>query len=174
MEQTKQPPKINFAHFLGKFPEVELPVTLGEESHHAFSQENEPMPPMMIEQFILPVEQAPADDYTEFVPCMKVPKTGDFHAIIYWRAGLLNYQYTLATFTNKGEWIDKRVIAGTFSDGETLTTSVATIDEDWMIYIVSGNAGGNGTAYDASSSTAYKLELLPDGKIANTLTMEGS
>ncbi len=167
MEKTKHPRRISFSHFLEKFPEVELPVTLGEEAHHAFARENSPMPVQMIEQFILPIEQEPADDYTEFVACMKIPKTGDFHAIIYWRAGLLNYQYTLATFTNKGEWIDKRVIAGTFSDGEMLTTSVATIDEEWVIYVVTGRAGAADPSYDASSSMAYKLELLPDGKIAN-------
>ncbi len=167
MDKTRQPPRISFSHFLEKFPEVELPVTLGEEAHHAFSRQNGPLPPLMIEQFILPLEEEEADDYTEFVPCMKIPETGEFHAIIYWRAGLLNYQYTLASFTKKGELIDKRIIAGTFSDGDTLTTSVVTIDEEWTIYIVSGQSSSGDKDYDAASSTAYKLELLPEGRIVN-------
>ena len=167
MENTKRPPRVSFSHFLNKFPEVELPAILAEEAHHAFSQNNDPLPALMIEQFILPLEDQQVDDYTEFVPCMKIPGTHDFHAIIYWRAGLMNYQYMLACFTKKGELIDKRVIAGTFSDGDTLTTSVATIDEDWVISIVSGQAGVGEKEYDPSSSTAYQLELLPDGKIVN-------
>lgn len=121
----------------------------------------------MIEQFILPLEDQEVDDYTEFVPCMRIPETHDFHAVIYWRAGLMNYQYTLACFTKKGELIDKRVIAGTFSDGDVLTTSVATIDEDWSIYIVTGQSSPGEKNYDASSSTAYQLELLPEGRIVN-------
>ncbi|MCB0376401.1 MAG: hypothetical protein KDD04_10820 [Sinomicrobium sp.] len=167
MKKTQQLPKMSFSHFLEKFPEVDLPVTLAEESHHAFSLKNDPLPALLIEQFILPLEVREVDDYTEFIPCMRIPDTHEFHAIIYWRAGLLNYQYTLACFTKKGELIDKRVIAGTFSDGDTLTTSVATIDEDWLIYIVSGQARPGDRNYDPSSSTAYKLELLPEGQIVN-------
>ncbi|MCB0587729.1 MAG: hypothetical protein KDD06_20725 [Phaeodactylibacter sp.] len=169
MEKTRKPPRVSFSHFLEKFPEVELPITLAEEAHHAFSQKNEPLPPLMIEQFILPLEEQGIDDYTEFVACMRIPETHEFHAVIYWRAGLLNYQYTLATFTKKGELIDKRVIGGTFSDGVVLTSSVVTIDEDWTIYVVSGQARPGEKDYDASSSTAYKLELLPEGQIVNSI-----
>ena len=53
---------MSFSHFLEKFPEVELPITLAEEAHHAFSQKNEPLPPLMIEQFILPLEEQGIDD----------------------------------------------------------------------------------------------------------------
>lgn len=167
MEKPQRAPKVSFSHFLKKFPVVELPVTLAEEAHHAFSSKNGPLPALMAEQFVLPLEGQAADDYTEFVPCMKIPETGEIHAVIYWRAGLLNYQYTLACFTQKGELIDKRIIAGTFSDGEVLTSSVATIDEDWTIYVVSGQVKSDEKDYDPSSSTAVKLELLPEGKIVN-------
>jgi hypothetical protein len=168
MDNTKKNRKINFSHFLEKFPEVALPATLGDETHHQFSQENDPLPKLMVEQFILPLEEMPADEFTEFVACFKIPDTHEFHTLVYWRAGLMNYQYTLATFTKKGELIDKRVIAGTFSDGNTLIKSIATIDEDWEIFIISGQTGTDRQKkYDASTSTAYKLELLPDGKIKN-------
>lgn len=162
MKQTK----IKFSHFLEKFPEVELPVTLSDESHLDFSRMNDPLPQAMVEEFILPLEQIPEDEYTEFIACFRLGDTDDFHSIVYWRAGLMNYQYTLATFTKKGEFIDKQVIAGTFSDGDTLTKSIATIDEDWEILIVSGQSSASrDEQYDASSSTAHKLELLPDGSI---------
>ncbi len=170
MDQPKRQPKVSFSHFLEKFPEIKLPVTLGEEAHHAFSQKNDPLHPAMIEQFILPYEEVPADEFTEFVPCMRIPDTHDFHAIIYWRAMLMAYQYTLATFTKKGELIDQKVIAGTISQGETLTTSVATIEDDWTIYIVSGQtAQGRPGHYDPTQSTANKFELLPEGQITETV-----
>lgn len=168
MNNIRKNQKINFSHFLEKFPEVELPATLGDETHHQFSRENAPLPGLMVEQFILPLEEMPADEYTEFIACFRIPDTHEFHGVVYWRAGLMNYQYKLVTFTKKGELIDQRVIAGTFSDGNTLTKSVATIDEDWTIFIISGQAGADREKkYDASASTAYKLELLPDGTIKN-------
>jgi hypothetical protein len=164
-EKKPKAPKVSFSHFIQKFPEVELPIILAEEAHHAFSQQNEPLPGLMVEQFILPIEQEPIDEFTEFVPCVRIPETHDFIAIIYWRAGLMNYQYSLVTFTKKGELIDKKVIGGTYSNGETLTTSVATLDEDWTIYIASGQSQqGN---FEPSASTAYQLELLPEGHIIN-------
>lgn len=163
-----QQSKIDFSLFLNKFPVVELPATLSEETHHDFSRTNDPLPQVMLDHYILPLEERESDEFTEFVACFQLPKTKGFYAIVYWRASLMNYQYTLATFTNKGEFIDKRVIAGTFSDGNTLTRSIATIDEDLEILIVSGQVqAGHEEEYDASTSTAYTLELLPDGKVIN-------
>ena len=158
---------VSFEDFLKKFPELELPITLGEDSHHEFSKTNDPLSDLLIEQFILPVEDGPIDEFTEFLACLKIPNTYEFQAVIYWKASLMSYQYSLITFTKKGLLIDKRVIAGTFSDGELLTRSMATIDEDWVIYVVSGQTSSSESAYDSSTSTAYKLELLPDGKIIN-------
>ena len=165
MKQKQQ--NIKFDHFLEKFPEIDFPITLGEDTHHSFSQKNDPLPALMINRYILPLEEG-IDELTEFVPCFRIINTKNFHAIVYWRAGLMNYQYVLATFTQKGLLIDKHVIAGTFSDGRVLTQSVATIDEDWIISIASGQSLNESADYDAATSTAYQLELLPDGKIVRS------
>jgi len=160
--------KISFASFLEKFPEVRLPVILNDEIHHDFSQHNEPFNALMIERFIAPIEEDPVDDLTEFIACFKIPDTGEFHAVVYWKAALLNYQYTLATFTKTGLLVDKRVIAGLFSDGKMLISSVATIDEDWCIHVVSGQTEANSFhLYDATNSKISELELLPEGKIVD-------
>lgn len=158
---------VKFENFLSRFPIVKPPFTIGEDSHHTFSKKNDPLQQLMINQFILPHEGGIQDEYTEYVPCIKIPDTYQFHAVIYWKAGLMDYQYVLITLTDKGELIDKRIIAGTFSDGQTLTTSVATMDEDWVIAVASGQANTSSSQYDASSSRAYKLELIPDGTIVN-------
>ena len=159
--------KVNFPDLLECFPEVELPVTLGDKTHLDFSKHNEPLPHAITTAFLAPIEQAELDDYTEYIACFRVPKTYDFHAIVYWKAELLNYTYTLATFSKGGQLIDKRVIAGTFSDGNNITQSIATIDEDWMIYVLSGQSE-TGENYDPASSKAMELELLPDGFITET------
>jgi hypothetical protein len=79
----------------------------------------------------------------------------------------MNYQYVMATYDNKsGALIDVRVLGGTFSDGRVITRSIATIDDDWIIYVVSGQTeGSEDETYDARRSRAVEFELLADGKI---------
>jgi hypothetical protein len=159
-------PTVPFAQFLAKFPEIELPVILHEEIHHAFSAENDPLTNAMIRQYLLPIEEMDElDDLTEFVPCFQLPNTEGFHALVYWKAGLMNYQYTLVTFTQKGEFIDRSVIGGTYLQEEILTLSVATINEENEIYIASGQSKAADGNYDPTTSTAIEMELLPDGQI---------
>ena len=153
--------KVRFEDFLEKFPEIELPVTLSDESAIEFSKNNDPIPVLMIQQFI----DQDDDELTEYIACLRIPKTDDFHAVIYWKAALMTYQYVLATYSKNGVLIDKSVIAGTYSDGKSLTKSVATIDEDWIIYIVTGKAAADAPTYDASTSNVFNLELLATGEI---------
>lgn len=160
-----KPPKVTFQDFLDRFPEIELPVTLTTENQIEFSRTNQPLPQVMVERLIAAIEGEAPDEFTEFIPCFQIPQTHDFHAIVYWKGGLMNHQYILATLSKKGELIDKAAIAGTYSDGEALVQSVATIEEDWIIYIISGKSQGNETTYDANSSKAFNLELLATGEI---------
>ena len=156
---------VSFSHFLEKFPQVDLPVTLTSDSSRHFSQLNDPFPALMVQQFILPYDPVPEDEFTEYVPCLKIPGTVGFKALVYWKASLLNYGYTLITFTEKGEFIDKKGIAGTKVEGDALALSVATIDEDWVIHIVGGVSSVTNQNYDPSKSQSFQLELLPTGKI---------
>lgn len=156
---------VQFEHFLEKFPVIDLPITLSPDSAHIFSKKNDPLPPLMVNQYIAPFEEDPIDEYTEYVACFRLPNTYGIHAVVYWKAGLLNYHFTLMTFSKEGIKIDRKVIAGTFSDGATLTQSVATIDEVWEIHIVTGQQAVDTGNYDASTSRAHQLELLPEGEI---------
>ena len=160
---------INFKQFLTYFPEMELPLTLTTDTHHIFSRDNKPLPFLGIQQFILPHDETEIDDLTEFVPCFRLPKTIDFHAIVYWKAGFLSYEYYMMTFDKKGNFISKRSIGGTKTVGDTLVQAVATIEDDWIIYVVEGGATINkkNTLYNAASSKTYNIELLATGKIIN-------
>jgi len=157
--------KLKFQDFLFKFPEVELPVTLSEETASIFSKENDPMSSAMAHQFINVFENRDMDDMTEYVPCFKIPRTDAFHAVVYWKAELMNYQFVLITYDKSGNFIDSRTLAGTTSNGDIILKSVATVEEDWNIYIVSGAQTQVVDIYDAGTSTTTDLELLPDGQI---------
>ncbi|MDX2135892.1 MAG: hypothetical protein SFV52_13975 [Saprospiraceae bacterium] len=159
----------SFADFVRKFPPVTPPLTLGEDAHHVFSLENEPLSAEMISRFIHPFLQnnEPDDEFTEYVPCLAVEDVEKFVALIWWRAGLLQYSYYLSTYTPAGEPIQSRVIAGTRLVGEHIHRSVATMDEDHIIWIAEGEAEAReGLAiYDATNTRMKNLELLANGMI---------
>ena len=85
--------KVKFQNFLERFPIIDLPITLSDDLHHTFSKQNEPLNALMIAQYITFIEGELHDELTEFIPCFKIPETHDIHAIVYWKAGLMNYQY---------------------------------------------------------------------------------
>ncbi|MEM6376763.1 MAG: hypothetical protein AAF705_01040 [Bacteroidota bacterium] len=162
-------PKVTFDAFIEAFPAATLPMVLTEESIHHFNKANQPFPALMVDQYLSPLEGLESlDEFTEFIPCFRIEDITDFIAVVYYKAALLNHQYVLATFTKKAEVIDKKVIAGTFSDNQTLINSVATINEDWEIIIVSGTQPANEPyRFDPTKSTSQQLEILPVGKIVN-------
>jgi hypothetical protein len=155
-----------FAAFLKKFPEVKLHVSITEDTASEFGKENEPLNERMILDNILPIEgETEIDEMTEYVACFRLAGLKDIHAVVYWKASLLNYEYVLVTFEKNGKPITGQVIAGTTSNGKTIIRSVAKIDEDFTIYIVSGQVEGSDENYDATNSTAREIELLPDGRL---------
>ncbi|MBK9335863.1 MAG: hypothetical protein IPM98_04505 [Lewinellaceae bacterium] len=157
--------RYTFADFVGKFPTVHMPVILGEETHHVFARENQPLSDNMIAQFIHPTEPGALDDaFTEYVPCFAIADTDNFFALVWWKAELLNYEYVLATFTHKGELIDRRVIAFTRVTDGVITRAVATIDEEWEIFIAEGGSSDAGV-FDPTASRTYGLEILMNGTI---------
>ena len=163
----KKDKKLSFDGFLKKFPEIPLPVNLGENTHMDFSRQNDPIADIEIAEYIAPFDTAEIDEFTEFIACFRIPDLKEFQAIVYWRAGLMDYRYVLATYNKKGELIDQRVIAGMYSDGDKLTQSVATIDGDWVIHVGSGQSDAKTGKFDVKNNTTFNLELMPDGTIEN-------
>ncbi len=159
--------RYTFADFVGKFPPIPMPVTLGEHTHHVFSLENEPLPDAMVAQFIHPTDRTTQDDeFTEYVPCFAINDTERFIALVWWKAALLNYEYILATFTDKGELIDRRIIAYTrVQKNGRIHRAVATIDEEWVVFIAEGESADAGDAFDPTASRTYDVEILVDGTI---------
>lgn len=159
-------PQIRFEHFLEQFPELELPFTFNEEAVRTISRETPPISPRVIEQYILPVEPGKADELTEFIACLRLPEADNYAGVIYWRADLAQYHYTIATFDLKTqELIQRMVIAGTSYDGEELIQSHAILTEALMIYQVTGQGTGAEYDYRASTSTARRFQIAESGKI---------
>jgi len=95
----------------------------------------------------------------------QIPKTKDFVGIVYWKASLMTYEYILATFTNKGVLIDQQVLAGTTAEGSAIARTVATIDEEWDIFIVGGVEILTANSNDGTNSEAMKLTITDQGQI---------
>ena len=147
-----------FADFLLKFPPIELPAVLGENTHHAFSTENEPLSDKMIFDFISDEQ----DEFTEYVPCFLVGATPEFVSIVWWKASLLVYEYVLATFKIDGTPIARRVIASTKVVGETLHQMVAHISAELVIYIAEGRTIVKD--FDPLTTHSYTVQFLPNGE----------
>lgn len=159
-------PQIRFDHFLEQFPQIELPMTFSDDTARTMSKEIPPLPSRIIEQYILPLEPGMADELTEFVACLRLPDADDYVGLVYWRADLAQYHYTLVTINLKTqELIDRMVIAGTSYDGEEVTQSHCVLTEALMIYQVSGQSPGGTFDYTASNSTARRFQIAESGKI---------
>lgn len=150
---------------LACFPPIDPPITLSEEVAYRFSRENKPLPQKLIAELFSAWHKM--DEYTEIVPCFQLPMEEDFLAIVYWKGSLMSYEYILATLASNGVLINKKVIAGTISNGATVKSSVATIDEDGCVFTMVGEYN-EGEQYNPQNSSGYRFEMLPDGTIQNT------
>jgi hypothetical protein len=155
--------KVNFTNYLGRFPEIDLPVTLRDDSNHDF-EANPPLQDEMIEQYITRYEAVEVDDFTEYMACFQLPPNEKFQAIVYWKAGLLNYDFVIATHGKDGNMIDKKAIAGIKVVGQDIMRSIATIDADLAINIAEGMEI-NGGDFNADATKTRRFQILESGLI---------
>ncbi|MFK7946012.1 MAG: hypothetical protein AB8G11_00360 [Saprospiraceae bacterium] len=159
--------RVSFANFLNRFEEVELPISIGTETHLDFSSQNNPLPVAMIDKFLIKTGvMMELDEFTEVVPVMKIPNTDGFHAVIVWKAGLMKYEYWLMTFDKMERLIDKRNIAGTKVINNLLLHAVVSVTEQWEIHVIqNGRAADDENNYDPTKSLRYQFQILQDGFI---------
>jgi hypothetical protein len=143
---------INFSNFLSRFPEVEPPITLRDDSNHDF-EANPPLQDEMIEQYITRYEAVELDDFTEYMACFSLPKREKFQALVYWKAALLNYDFVIATFGKEGNMIDKKAIAGIKVVGQDIARSIAEGVEV------------NGGDFNADTTKARRFQIAENGLI---------
>ena len=157
--------KISFKFFLEKFPEHTLPVTLRADTYETLGNGIEPLPTLLIEQYLLE-EDEEDDGMTEHLACFRLPSHDKYEAVVYWKAGLLTYEYHLKTYTKDGVGvIDNHVIAGTVVIGDKMIESIATIQEDRIICIASGATQVETMEFDTANNKILYVEINDDGTI---------
>lgn len=145
------------------FPETTLPIVVSEDYLADYEAQSDPFPESFIHTFIAEWE-GEIDDYTEFIPCFRLPPEEKFRSIVYWRGGLLKYEFILVTLDPNGEKISKKIIANTIVDGPLIKKSVAGIEPDLIINIIAGQTL-DGEDFEAGNSQAFTMEILPSGEI---------
>ncbi|MDF1695479.1 MAG: hypothetical protein P1U56_06590 [Saprospiraceae bacterium] len=161
--------EIRLDELLSFFPEVELPIEITEDLVMTAESVNKVFPKVIVEEYIAIWEGGEDfDEFTEFVPILQIKEAEEFHALVYWKGGLMKYEYILVTLDKLGEFITRKPIASTLSDGKTVKKSVAKIDEDMIIHIMAGENEVNGK-YDPSRSQAFNMEILFSGDVIFSL-----
>ncbi len=156
--------KLTLKQYFKFFPVLELPVLLTEEVAIEFSRKNKPLTLEAVQEFIIPIESE-IDEFTEFVPCFRLPDTELFTGIVYWKASLLKKEYLMVTYDLKGNFICRRSIASSFLEEENIKKSVARIDENMTISIVAGHNESASTEYDPKQSKVFKIDIADDGQL---------
>lgn len=163
----------SFKVFLNHFSKETLPLTLSDENIGYFDRKNRPLSGDVIRQFIMQGSaEEDEEEMTEFIACNIIPDTKKFHAVVYWKGKLLEYDYIIATYDNNGVLLTKKVIAGLRSDGQSVKRSVATIDEDWIISIIAGEQNEKEELYNPKKSKIMTMELMANGEIIFALDQE--
>lgn len=155
-----------FQQFIDYFPTVELPVTLTLDSHRDFEEVNDLLPAAMSAAFISSEEEMPGEEFTEYLPCFRLPGDQEFISLVYWKASLLRHDFIIATYTKSGIPISRQVIAGTSSDGKTIVKKVATLQPDGSIDVIASQQAADDVHFDPSQTHELNYELMPNGFIA--------
>ncbi len=155
----------SFEQFLSAFPEVELPVTLTESLHHELEKANPTLAQALQLAFVQPADMGEIDEFTEYMPGFKVTTEKAFKAVVFWKAGLMTYEYILATFTPKGELISSAVISQMKVEEGVITQAATVITPEWVIYVSEGSIKEDAEEFDATQTENYSFEVLPNGEI---------
>lgn len=125
-----------------------------------------PLPGALMEVFILPFEGEEVDEYTEFMPWGRIEGLKDFHALIYWKASVLRYEFILATYKPDGTPINHAIIGGLTYDDENALHSVAVVQDDLSITIAEGVMNPGDTTLEDEQTNTYQMSIGHDGIIS--------
>jgi hypothetical protein len=161
---VRKQPTAHFAEFIEFFPELDLPLSLLPDVSQ-IPVDPLPLPGVLQDAYILPFEADEVDDFTEFVPFGRLAGTKDFYAVVYWKAGLLRYEYILATYSMTGEPLSHAIVGGIRYEEEGTLHSVAIVHEDLKIVIAEGLADMDIPGMDPAQTQTYQMAILPTGII---------
>jgi len=160
---AKQTKHAGFTTLITKFPKAKLPVELAPDTFREFEKKNKPLSVDTVSHFLLE-EGEVIDEFTEFIPCFRLSDTPKFEGLIYWQASLMEYHYWLVTFDKKGNFIEKKRIAGTIPVDAAFKVSVATVTSSWNIEVKEGESAQNTkNLIPTSFSQHHIINISPEG-----------
>jgi hypothetical protein len=168
---VKKLPTAQFAEFIDFFPVMDLPFSLLPDINQIPSDPL-PLPGVLQDAFILPFESDETDEFTEYIPFGRIAGRQDYHAVIYWKAGVLRYEFILATYSPEGEPLSHAIVGGLRYEEEGILHSVAVIHEDMSITIAEGMAAADEKSLDLNQTQTYEMAILPSGIITYEINEE--
>ena len=164
-------PTASFTEFIDFFPLLKLPFSLLPDLEQ-IPADPLPLPEVLLASYILPFEGDEVDEYTEYIPYGKIEGTKDYHALVYWKAGVLKYEFILATYQLDGQPTSHAIIGGIRYEEEGTIHSVAIIHEDLRITIAEGLAEENKMALQPEETQSYYMAIKPSGEITYEMNEE--
>jgi len=156
-------PSADFTEFIEFFPRLKPPFSLLPDISQipSFSL---PLPGALLDAFILPFEGEEVDEFTEYIPYGRIEGPKDYHALIYWKAGVMQYEFILATYSLEGAPLSHAIIGGLRSDDHGLLHSVAVVHEDMSLTIAEGVATEE-EEIDLDQTNTYQMTIESTGQI---------
>jgi len=164
-------PTAQFAEFIEFFPALKPPFSLLPDLEQIPS-DPVPLPEILLDTYILPFEGDEVDEYTEYIPYGKIEGTKNYHALIYWKAGVLKYEFILATYSPDGHPTSHAIIGGIRYEEEGTIHSVAIVNEDLRITIAEGLAEDNSRSPQLQDTQSYFMAIRPSGEIIYEMNEE--
>ncbi|HEX5625322.1 MAG TPA: hypothetical protein VFX48_04835 [Saprospiraceae bacterium] len=153
----------SFIQFLSYFPKTTLPLTLQHSDYHDYSTANDPLPDVLLQQYVFPHLDFEIDEFVEFLPILQFDASNGMHQLVLWTARLLHYSFYLLNFNPQGTFIHASEIAGFYSDRDLIRQKMAHIDAEGNVFILEGSLAGNQKEIDPHTTKKWHLEYLPDG-----------
>jgi len=164
---SKSKKKTGFTALVANFAKGELPIILAPDTYRTYEKKNKPLSIDAIKNFLLD-EGEEIDEFTEFVPCFRLPDSSKFYGLIFWKAGLMEYHYILITFDKKGYFINKKRVGGTIRDENSFIVQVATIENSWKIEVKEGKSDENTKNLTPTSFFRHhQINISKEGIITN-------
>lgn len=154
-----------FSSFLSSLQELQLPLVLSGELQEDISRSNEPMPSDVAALFLPDIFQS-WDEFTEVIPIGKITSLDQCIAVLFWKAGLMKYEFILYSYSKEGALIDRDVLARTSVEGDQINEEVAIIDDDLMIFKASSSQHSAQLLMENAMDSIQSTHMLKEsGKI---------
>jgi hypothetical protein len=154
-----------FQDFIELFPEIELPISLSSDTQRLIAKTQEPLNEKWVVQYLLE-EGDWLDEFSEFMPCFRIPNTLNYVGLVYWEAGLFGNAFQLVTFSKTAKIVDRFVLAGTKYEQNELVTTVCQLRANHTISQIQGRVDAKtAKPLPRDNEAQALLKITDDGEV---------